>query len=615
MPAFSIRKKLLTLISAALLSSVLIIVIQLYLLHGTMIEDRRQLLRGQVETALSLVKSFAERASSGKLSETEAQLAARDAVRALRYSGSEYFFIHDYSESNPGLVLVHPNAKVEGQNLWEGKDANGTLYVQKMIANARQGGGFVDYQFPRLNADQPSPKLGFSAAYAPWKWSITTALYVDDIDEAFRAQAFHAVAGSFPLFFILVVVAWLLAGSITRPLTGLATTMRQLSGGATDVHVPGRERTDEIGGMARAVEVLREAAVAKQKLEDQADNERAAKEEERALRESNSLREAATVRSAVDTLGHGLSCLAQGDLDCRIDTPFAGDLDILRGNFNDALEKLRATMRGILQNSYAVHGGAEEIRSSADNLARRTEQQAASVEETAAALEQITITVRDSASRAEEVGSLVSQTRNGAQRSGEVVDRAVRAMNDIKRSSDEISNIISVIDDIAFQTNLLALNAGVEAARAGEAGKGFAVVAQEVRELAQRSANAAKEIKLLITASGGQVKEGVEFVNQAGAALQSIAKAVQDINGHVAAIVVASREQATGLQEINTAVSTMDQATQHNAAMVEEQTAASHTLANEAAELKSLVGAFKFDRDERELEDLPRQKSRLRWAS
>jgi methyl-accepting chemotaxis protein len=216
------------------------------------------------------------------------------------------------------------------------------------------------------------------------------------------------------------------------------------------------------------------------------------------------------------------------------------------------------------------------------------------VEETAAALEEITTTVKDSARRAEEVGRLVDRARGNAEQSGVIVEDAVRAMEGIEKSSSEISNIIGVIDEIAFQTNLLALNAGVEAARAGEAGKGFAVVAQEVRELAQRSANAAKEIKTLINASTSQVQSGVDLVGNAGKALETIVREVQEINRHIDAIVTSSREQSTGLQEINTAINTIDQGTQQNAAMVEEQTAASHGLASEAAALNDLLAQFQL---------------------
>ncbi|WP_420408956.1 methyl-accepting chemotaxis protein [Hoeflea sp.] len=295
----------------------------------------------------------------------------------------------------------------------------------------------------------------------------------------------------------------------------------------------------------------------------------------------------------VNSLSDGLERMAEGDLNQQIEVPFREDLDPLRVNFNSAIARLRETMLAVSNNASAIASGSEQIRAAATDLSKRTESQAASVEETAAALEEVTKTVSESSHRAEEAGSLVHKTKTDAENSGAVVSKAVSAMAEIEKSSHAITNIINVIDDIAFQTNLLALNAGVEAARAGEAGRGFAVVAQEVRELAQRTATAAKEIKELITASGDQVKSGVTLVDQTGEALSAIVEQVKQINANVEAIVLGAREQATGLAEINTAVNTIDQGTQQNAAMVEESTAASHSMAQEAAALFQLIAQFK----------------------
>jgi methyl-accepting chemotaxis protein len=298
--------------------------------------------------------------------------------------------------------------------------------------------------------------------------------------------------------------------------------------------------------------------------------------------------------SAIAEVNAGMEALSQGDLTRSLDTAFVPSMEGLRENFNRSTAKLRDTLQKIGGNTEAIASGSREISNAANGFAKRTEQQAASLEQTAAALEEITTTVQDSSERASEASKLVARTKEGAEASGEVVRSAVSAMGEIEHSSNAITNIIGVIDEIAFQTNLLALNAGVEAARAGEAGKGFAVVAQEVRELAQRSATAAKEIKSLISTSSQQVKTGVDLVGKTGTALQQIVEQVSDINTNVAAIVEAAREQATGLKEINIAVNAMDQATQQNAAMAEESTAASVDLAGQASSLRAVLDQFKL---------------------
>lgn len=296
---------------------------------------------------------------------------------------------------------------------------------------------------------------------------------------------------------------------------------------------------------------------------------------------------------AVRELGGALQRLSDGDLEQRLGRAFIASLDQLRVDFNQSMDKLQAALRQVGENAETIGAGSDQIRTSAEDLGRRTEQQAAALEETSAALSELAQEVRQSSQRADEAGRLVSTAKTKAERSGEIVGKAVKAMGEIERSSDAIGTIIGVIDEIAFQTNLLALNAGVEAARAGEAGKGFAVVAQEVRGLAQRSAEAAKEIKGLISKSRAQVGNGVESVNEAGEALQQIVIEVIQINEHVHSIVESAHSQAVGLNEINTAVETLNNSTQQNSAMVEESTAASHELAAESAKLNELLATFR----------------------
>ncbi|WP_161596950.1 HAMP domain-containing methyl-accepting chemotaxis protein [Rhizobium glycinendophyticum] len=401
--------------------------------------------------------------------------------------------------------------------------------------------------------------------------------------------ALSTVAAAVAAFSTFTVVA-----GVIRPINAITRAMDRLAGGDLDVDIYGEARRDEIGAMASTVAVFRDNARERVRLEQEADANRSLSERERLERERQQAQEAAEVRFAVENIGHALGQLSDGKLNFRITERFAERLDQVRLDFNDAVEKLEEAMRRVGQNAQAIAAGSNQIRAAADDLARRTERQAASVEETAASLEQITTTVTDSSRLAAEAGRQVQEMRRAAEQSGTIVARAVDAMQEIENSSQEITSIISVIDEIAFQTNLLALNAGVEAARAGEAGKGFAVVAQEVRELAQRSGSAAKEIRSLIGKSGDQVKNGVTLVTETGQALQTIVESVQAVGVNVTSIAEGSREQATGLKEINTAVNIMDQSTQQNAAMVEESTAASHSLAKEAEALFQLIGRFEI---------------------
>lgn len=394
---------------------------------------------------------------------------------------------------------------------------------------------------------------------------------------------------------LVLVFSFVVVRNISRMIRSIQQRMGLLADGDTASAIPFIDRTDEIGDMAQSVETFRQAAIRNAQLEAEAAANRTRAEAERAEMQARAEAEAEErLEKATQTFAANLRRLAQGDMLCEIDTPMTAQFEALRADFNTSVRQLREALLSVGHSVSTVTNGSKEISDASDNLAKRTEQQAASLEETAAALEEITANVVATSKRTAEARDVVRDARSRADQSGAVVRSAVSAMQRIEESSRQINQIITVIDEIAFQTNLLALNAGVEAARAGEAGKGFAVVAQEVRELAQRSANAAKEIKGLITNSAVAVSEGVKLVSDTGEGLSTIEQLVQTINAHMDAITTAAQEQSTGLAEVNTAVNHMDQATQQNAAMVEEMNAAGAGLAQESYKLSELLSQFQF---------------------
>ncbi|WP_137131298.1 methyl-accepting chemotaxis protein [Rhizobium sp. FY34] len=382
--------------------------------------------------------------------------------------------------------------------------------------------------------------------------------------------------------------------SIIKPIHALASTMGVLANGDLTATVDGVDRRDEVGAMARAVQVFKENGTKARESEEQAAQERNLTDVERRRNAEADSARAAAMEQATTGLAKGLNHLADGDLTVQLNHPFSAEFEGLRVDFNSAVARLKDTLSHVATSAVSIDTGSRELSQSANDLSKRTEQQAASLEQTAAALDEITANVTNSSKRTEEARTVAIEANRAAQQSGQVVANAVDAMHRIEQSSSQISSIIGVIDEIAFQTNLLALNAGVEAARAGEAGKGFAVVAQEVRELAQRSAQAAKEIKGLIRASADQVENGVQLVTATGEALQVIEGHVVSINTQLDAIATSAREQALGLSEVNTAVNQMDQVTQQNAAMVEQATAASSSLSSEGDRLRQLIARFQL---------------------
>ncbi len=395
---------------------------------------------------------------------------------------------------------------------------------------------------------------------------------------------------------VMGVIGTFVSSSLTRPLTDLAKLMNRLNQGDKNIEIRAAGRPDEIGVMARALESFRTSALEKDRMETEAVERGEQIEEERRQREAEKARSAQELEYAVSALAGGLQNLADGKLNVRIDAPFVPSLDHLRLDFNQSLEHLEQTIRTISESADVIRSGSADLKAASEDLAHRTERQAASLEEAAAALGDMTGSVNDALKRCETAVQVAAESLAGAKTSSSVVGEAITAMERIESSSSKIRQIIDVIDQIAFQTNLLALNAGVEAARAGDAGKGFAVVAQEVRELAQRSSGAARDISQLINTSTSDVEGGVALVLKTGESLHQIETNIAAINDQIGAIASASREQSMRLSEINASVNALDQVTQQNAAMVEETTASAFALAHEADGLTGQVNRFAIDR-------------------
>lgn len=501
--------------------------------------------------------------------------------------------MHDFNTNMGDAAALIPDY---AQTI-DGLRQHGNQLVDQVCAASLQAaasGGIVKAQ-PVLNQ-------GCLQAFVPYslQMSSTRQDILRATNEKFAALNAHPkrvmwislVALIMAIIVISVFSGYVIRSLIVRPLKVLGNSMEQLVSGDLSFELPETDRRDEIGYIAKRLTAAKATALERVKFEKAAKKAESEAAAERARGEAERAEASRIQAEVVDELANGLERLASGDFVFRISRSFIGEYEKLRLDFNKAIETLQCTMQTIADNAASVHVSAGEITQGANDLSHRTEEQAASLEQTATALDEITATVKKAAEGASEAQNLANEAKADAKRSGDVVGKTVMAMGEIEGSSKKISNIIGVIDEIAFQTNLLALNAGVEAARAGDAGRGFAVVATEVRALAQRSADAAKEIKALIGTSSMQVEGGVKLVNETGSALGRIVDQVTRLSVLVSNIASSSKEQSVALQEVNTAVNQMDHVTQQNAAMVEQSTAASYALSNEAADLSRLVGQF-----------------------
>jgi methyl-accepting chemotaxis protein len=513
-------------------------------------------------------------------------------------------------------------------------DADGKELLERIVVAARA----LDAAFSALEkaaAAQAQARAAMTQAAADVSREVTALVNLQRRDrESGRASAGWGVAlGALIAVGLGAVLAFFINRGISRPLHQMTDAMNALAGGDLTVVVPGGDRRDELRLIAGAVSVFKQNALDK-RAQEQAEAERLAAE--RAAAAAQREREAAmgreiarlidgvskgdlsqridvggkdgfylelsqgvnrltgTMKNVIDDLAAVLAGLAEGDLTRRIAQQYQGDFGRLGGDVNATSDKLAGIVREISDASQVIADAADELAAGSQDLAVRTEHQASSLAQTVGALEELAATVRATAENAKRADSRARGARGAAEKGGEIAEGAVAAMQRIEAASRKITDIIGVIDEIAFQTNLLALNAAVEAARAGDAGKGFAVVAQEVRGLAQRSAQASKEIKALINDSGEQVRDGVGLVKQAGEALQGIVVGVRDVAELIGEMAAASEEQETALSGINATVEEMDQMTRKNAALVEETTCAVDEMSGKAADLKTLVGLFRL---------------------
>ncbi|MFD1941225.1 methyl-accepting chemotaxis protein [Paradevosia shaoguanensis] len=628
----SIARRLYTLLAVFTLGLGGIVVYQLADLKSNLTEFKRTEIQSVVQSAASLVEDYYKRAQSGELTTEQAQDMAKAALRAIRYQDGEYLFVDSFDYIN---VVHAKKPEKEGSNRRNEADGRGKLYLAEMIDNAKaNGSAYEDYLW-----EDPAggffDKTTYAQAFKPWGWVIASGVLMTTVQSIFNEAAIVSGGITLAIMVAMLVLGFFLVNSITRPLGRLNGGILKVAEGDYQVGIEGIDRRDEIGAMARAVEVFREnglkvaqmtEAEAARIVSDQRARAQMMGQLQAAFgnvvdaavagdfsrrvevqfpdAELNQL--AGSVNNLVETVDGGLAetsrvlgSLARADLTERVTGSYSGAFGQLKDDTNAVADKLGEIVGQLRQTSRALKTATGEILSGANDLSERTTKQAATIEETSAAMEQLASTVLQNAERAREASSVAGSVTRTAEEGGQVMNHANEAMEKIETSSSRISNIIGMIDDIAFQTNLLALNASVEAARAGEAGKGFAVVAVEVRRLAQSAAEASSEVKALIEQSAGEVKTGSRLVADAASKLEAMLTAARSSNELMDGIARESREQASAIEEVNVAVRQMDEMTQHNAALVEETNAAIEQTEAQASELDRIVDIFTIDGEAR----------------
>jgi methyl-accepting chemotaxis protein len=597
---FGIRGRLYLLVALFGLGCVALAAILIWLQSQQAFEARKHQLQQLVAAAHGVLAAHKALADAGEMPLEAAQ------KRALKVIGTMWFGKADYftARSLAGISLLNPaDPTKEGQNRDQATDSKGHFYSREMTQIVQgPGEGYVTYNTTNPETKADEEKTTFIKLYKPWGIAVAAGVFTGDLAAETNAAMLKAALVTLVLVGGLGGVVMAIAGGIVRPLTRLRTGMLDLAEGRAISSALETERHDEIGAMASAVKVFQDNAHALESAEaEAAAQQRAAEDDRRQAEEARQRNDEARAEAArevarvIAALGAGLDRLAEGDLGCRLTENFTSEYQKVQNDFNAAIDQLKEIIGAIVSSTREVANAAAEISTSTTDLSQRTERQAANIEATSASMEQVSATVKKNAENAQQANQLTKDTCEVADRGGQVVTKAVSAMSRIEESSRKISDIIGVIDEIARQTNLLALNAAVEAARAGEAGRGFAVVASEVRSLAQRSSQAAKDIKDLITNSNAQVREGVELVNHAGGSLGEIVESIKRVAAIVGDIAHASNEQAGGLDQISKALAQLDEVTQQNSALVEENAATAKTLEHQSAAMGERIDFFRLD--------------------
>ena len=585
----SFRYKLLILLGVSTAAVVVSILLGATILRARMVEDRADKLGAVIASTLSIAQGLEAQVAAHHLTRDEAMERMTEIIRSLRFdNGAGYLLVQ-----RDGITLIHGTDPARDNKPSQATMADGRerwTAIADILKDKDRG--YLKYSLPVPGQAVAQSKLAYVARFDPWNVVFLAGANTEDLDVEFNRALFQLIGRGGLIVLVAIGVAWMINRDICRSLRALGIALERLAANALDASVPGLDRGDELGGMAASLQRLKHALEERQRMGDEADAIKARLDAERARTELERAEAGATQAVVIRELGAGLSRLSQGDLSHPIEQAFHRDYEKLRHDYNAALATLCAAVTEIVASAGELRSGSQEITQAADDLSRRTEQQAASLQQTTTTMSEITRAVQRTAGGAQDALDAVTSARTVANRSGDVVKTAVDAMQAIETSANQISQITKVIDEIAFQTNLLALNAGVEAARAGDAGRGFAVVAFEVRALAQRSGEAARQIKALIATSTEQVGRGVSLVGNTGDALADIVEHMTAIDRIVGEVAIAANEQSTGLGEVNLAIGMMDKVTQQNAAMVEQSTAASHSLVEQSARLVDLTARF-----------------------